>query len=310
MAVTTKYILQTVVIAGVQINQIKDVEVSPQISRMFEYGSGTVDPTFAGFDSEEPVLRFTTTAIKKLLSVVDVNAGVAITTSPAATAVFYFQQTASGGTRQTGATGFSITVGLGIAVISRISAGDGQVATADCLVYALSTDGETAPLAYATGVTLPALAATDQLYTVGPAYTNNVAVGAVESFDFDPKISVRRNRGDGEAYPTYTFIMRRGSEGDGPTITITTRNLNKAAAGSAVAIASSTRVFLRSLKAGALRETLASLKHIQFVANSGSVIVNSLGGRDGDEGMLSLDISAVATTSLPAFSITSDVAIA
>jgi hypothetical protein len=307
MSVAKKYALRTVVFNTTSINQIKGVQISPNIEKYFEYGSGSVDPTFAGIDSEQPIITFSTTAIKKILAAVDVNNGLAITAL--AKAIFYFQQMAPGSTRLTGSTALKIETSIGIACISGISAADGQAARATVMVYAASTDGETSPLTYTQNVAVPALAATDQLYTIGPAVVNGTAVGAIESFAFDPKIQVRRNRGDGEAYPTFVYIARRGSEQDGPSIKLTTRHLEKAAAGSAVAIASTTTASLRAMSNGGTRTPLATAAHILFTAAAGSVIVEELGADDGDEGKLSLEIAAVGTTGA-AFTVASDQALA
>lgn len=308
MSVTKKYALRTVSIGSNSINQIKGVRISPQIAKMFEYGSGEVDPTFAGIDSEEPIITFSSTAIKKVLAAVDLNTGVAA--SGSAKFSFYFQQMAPGGTRLTGSTALKIDVSAGLACIAGITGRDGSPARASVMAYAASTDGETSPLTYTANVAVPTLAATDQLYTIGPATINGAAVGGVESFDFDPRISVRRNRGDGEAYPTFTYISRRGSEQDGPSIILSTRHLEKAATGSAIAISSTTTVALRAMKNGGTREALSALKHILFTANAGSVIVNELGAEDGDEGLLTLDIAGVSTSGTAAFTATTDVALA
>ncbi len=76
---------------------------------------------------------------------------------------------------------------------------------------------------------------------------------------------------------------------------------------SVTAIASSTKVFLRSLKAGGIRETLASTKHISFTAAAGGVTIEQIDGRDGDEASTAIEING---TGSPSFNLASDVAIA
>jgi hypothetical protein len=307
MSVLKKYTLHSVTIGSSAINQCKMISINPSITRMLEFGSGTVDPTFTAIDSEEPVCRFSSTALKKVLAAVDLNNGVVI--SSTAKAYFYFQQMAPGGTRLAGSTAFRIGVTVGIGVVNTIEAANGP-ATADVSVFACSSDGETSPLDYTANVAVPSLAATDQMYTIGPVKVNGAFVGGIESIRFDPRVNVRRNRGDGEPYPTFAYIARRGSEQDGPTITFTTRHMETMAAGSSVPIASTTYAALRAYKQGSTRETLAALKHILLTANAGSIIVQDGEARDGDEGLTTIDIAAQQTASLPAVSPTSDVAIA
>lgn len=307
--VTEKWTLHCVVVGSTQINQTKEYDIDPQIAKLFEYGSGQVDPTFAAFDGESPVIRFSTTAIKRLLATINVENGQAL--SSGTPVDIYFQQMAPGGTRLTGATGLRVRVSAGMAVVSRITAGDGQVAVAEAMVYAVSTDGESTPIAVTANVTLPVLLATDQLYTSGPAVLGGAEIGAIESFEFDPKLSVRRNRGDGQAYATFAYMLRRGSEDDGPSIMLSTRHLGKLVSGTSFAIdAANDYVALRALKSGAPREALTALKHIKFKPNAGAVLVSRATARDGDEASLMLEVSGARTVSSAAFTITVDQALA
>lgn len=306
MSVTKKFTLHSVSIGASAINQLKLIGINPNVQKMMEYGSGLVDPTFSAIDGAEPILRFQTTAIKKVLSAVNLNSGTAVTSS--AKANFYFQQMADGATRLGGSTALRVTSSKGIAVINMIRASNGP-AIADVTVFALSIDGETDPLEYTTGVAVPTLAATDQMYTVGPAMLAGSFIGGIESMQYDPRITVRRNRADGEPYPVFGYILRRGDEQDGPTITLQTRHLDTIAAGTTVAVSGTTYAALRAYKAGSTRETLAALKHVLLTPNSGTVIVQDATAEDGGEGMATIDINAVATSSLPAVSATTDVAI-
>lgn len=303
--VAKKFILHTVVISTVtpiQINQVVDFDISPSLARFFFYGSGQVDPTFAGIDSEMPVLRVTTTAVQKILDGISSTNGLAL--DGTVTVTFYFQQADKGAARKTGTTGFKLVGTIGIAVLEAIAAQGGNTfspATADVLFYLGSSDGETAPLTYTGSVALPTLAASDQLFTVGPAFLNNVEVGAIESFSFRPNVRVNRNRGDGQPYPTFVFIMRRGDESQGPTISVTTRHIDALNATTVAITSATTKLWLRAMKDGAAREATSAAKHIKFVPGGGLAIVTNIRGSDGGEAGLAVDFSA---TGSPAFTIT------
>lgn len=303
--VAKKFILHTVVISTatpIQINQCKDFDISPSLAKFFEYGSGSVDPTFAGIDSELPILRVSSTAVQKILDGISTTAGLAI--GGTVTVKFYFQQADAGGTRKSGSTGFCLTGSLGIAVIDGISAQGGQTfqpAVADVLFYLASTDGETAPLTYTGSVALPTLAATDQLFTVGPATLNGTEIGAIESFRFSPNLQVNRNRGDGQPYPTFVFIMRRGNEQEGPGIQVTTKHIDALTATTTSITSATTSIFLRAMKAGGTRELVTALTHIKFVPAGGLAIVQNISGSDGGEAGLAIDFAAVGA---PAWAVT------
>lgn len=303
--VSKKWFVHTVVIGSTQINQIQALYVNPGVQKLFDYGSGQVDPGFAGFDGERPVLRFRTTALKRALGTINVLNGQAI--SSGTHAKIYFQQGAEGGTRQTGSTGLLVDCAEGVACITRISCPrDGAIAILEGMIYASSADGETSPLAYTQNAALPTLLANDQAYTVGPLILNGTEVGGIESFDFDPKINVVLNRSDGQPFPTYAYIKRRGDEQDGPSVIMSTRHLEKIAAGSTQAITGLTFASLRSMKAGAFREAPSAAKHIRFTANAGALVIPEGGAEDGDEGAATLDLAATNTSTLPAFSVSTD----
>ncbi len=161
MSVTNKYTIYCAVINGVQINQCKGISLSPSVARLFEYGSGTVDPQFAGYDGDDPVIRFSSTALKKLIANIDPTSGVAL--DGTVTAEIWFQKMQKGGTRQTGATALKMSIGYGIACLTGITAADAQVAVGEAMIYGTSIDGETSPITITPASTLPALSATDQL---------------------------------------------------------------------------------------------------------------------------------------------------
>ncbi len=304
MSVTNKYTIYCAVINGVQINQCKSIAFSPSVAKLFEYGSGTVDPQFAGYDGDDPIIRFSSTALKKLIANINPDTGVAL--DGTITAEIWFQKMQKGGTRQTGATALKLTIGYGIACLMGINGADGQAAVGEAMIYGTSVDGETSPVTLTSASTLPALAATDQLYTIGPAKINNAFYGGIESFAWDPKIQIRRNRGDGEPYRTFAYIARRGNEQDGPSVRLTSRHIEGLTT-SVTAISSSTKLFLRSMKAGGIRETLAATKHISFTAAAGGVTIEDMSGRDGDEASTNIEVNG---TGSPSFTIASDVAIA
>lgn len=306
--VTEKWTLHAAVVGSAQINQTKEFVIDPRVAKYFEYGSGSVDPAFFVVDGEEPLVRFASTAIKRALAAVEPNEG-----QPLGAGVnldLYFQQMAPGGTRKTGATGMRWRVSAGSAILARIRAQDGQgAAQAEIEVYPTSVDGETGMIEVTNNVALPTLLATDQLYTMGPAVLAGLAVADTESFEFDPKIQFRRNRGGGEPYATFGYIARRGNEQDGPSIMLSTRKLSHAVGGTTRALVAGDYVSLRAFKSGSTREALTAAKHIKFTPNAGALILGQAQSRDGDEALLNLEVAAVRTTSLPAFSVSSDVAL-
>lgn len=305
MAITEKWVPHSLVIGSTQINQIQFLGVNPGVEKIFDFGSGQVDPGFAGYDGERPLLRFRTTALKRALGTISVLNGQAI--SSGTHAKIYYQRAAEGGTRQTGSTGLMVDASEGIACITRISCPrDGALAILEGMIYATSSDGETAPLAYTTNAALPTLLANDEAYTVGPLFLNEEEIEPIESFEFDPKLRISVNRGSGRPFPTWCHIQRRGDETDGPNIMMTTKKMSVLADGAVQPITAATFASLRSMLAGGYREALDASKHILFTANAGALRLEEASAEDGGEGVVNLDLAGVRTDTLPAFSVTTD----
>lgn len=209
------FTLGTIVTSAGQINQTQDVDISPEIETILEYGDGVVDPQFTAAMFMAPVVRFATTAIARALSAAGIS-GLAIT-SQGAPLDLYMQRAQQGGTRMTGANSLKWTVTDGIIVPRTLTVTDRQVARISYEVLAVSPDGTTAPLAFSRNQTMPSINDLDQIFTVGPVKINGTLIEGIKSQTWDFGLQVRVEGSDGECFPTLVYIEQRA-----PVFTFTT----------------------------------------------------------------------------------------
>jgi hypothetical protein len=272
MSLSALWALGAVVTPAGTINQVESHEVDPGIETLFACADGQVDYTFAAVQQQRPILSFTSSAVARALGFCGIN-GLAISTA----LDFWFQKLAQGGTRSGGATSTKFTAGKGILVPKSIEADSDGVATIDYEMAAISTDGLAAPLAVAVNASMPAPPSTREYFTAGPVNINGTPVPGVKGIRVDFGIELVIEGSDGEAYPTFSAIMKRKQ-----TIVVRSVDVNLAQTlgfFTPQGVTDST-VFLRKILAGGTRVPNATAEHVKFTIDEGMISCRPVGGRE------------------------------
>jgi hypothetical protein len=198
------WVLSSVVVPNGTIRQISSQDVAFNLEEVIERGSAAVDPSHVGIIGGKPMLSFETKGLKNALTLAGLN-GLPIENQ---NIDFYFQRVARGSTRDPG-NAIMIRGTVGMLVPKTIKAQHGSVATAGYDFHAISTDGETHPLAIFRDVSLPEVGLADELYTLGPAVIDGFLYDGLQSAEFDPSIEAMIEGDQGFPYPTTSGIATR-----------------------------------------------------------------------------------------------------
>ena len=289
MAVTTAHTLYAVDVDpitaanAVFIDQVSDFTVDPRIAETLQAADGAVDPTYVAVMSQDPRITFSTTAIATFLAEVTNTAfmaGIKIDSDVTHDGLeCYFQKLAEGGTRSAGATHVKLTVNEGLLLPRAITASQGGIATLP-LECVIGYDGTNEPIVITANQALAGTPVVGELFTVGPANINGVALDAIQSVTIDPGIAEIALASDGAIWPTYIAIQSRQ-----PMITIQTLDvsiLNTYGLDGTAVDASDVIVFLRKLLEGGTRTPDATAEHISFTIDEGIIRCGAITGAHGD----------------------------
>lgn len=282
MAVTAVHKIYAVRANTTLIDQVTTSRVSTEIQTRLVSADGGAYPRFAQLVSQTPGIMFGTSKIASVLSTIGLT-GLKIGAASAFTA--WFQATEEGGVR--GSSGHEMMVlNEGLILPRRLSASlDGQAT----LEYeAIATwDGTNDPIVLSSS----ALAGTPNVtedYYAGPVSVNGTACDGVQSIDIDFGIRERRERGDGDLWPTLVYIDRIV-----PTIRIRTLKaalLRTLGLKGAAQGATDTVVYLRKGSDGGGRVANATSEHVSFTIDAGHIQVREVGGSNDGPAMVDLII--------------------
>ncbi len=236
--------------------------VSTQINEIIESNGGEVDPRLVAVMDSQPRLSFTTHQLTVLSSFG--IAGAQITTLEA-----YITKLANYGTRTAGSTHTKVAIATGLCVPRTLSVSQGQAATLAMEAIAISTDGATAPVVATASQALPAAAAGNEVFTLGPVKINNTAVD-VESVTVDFGLSLHVESSEGQPYPTLVAIMARQ-----PSIRLGCKSIDVISnlGLSGVAYSAATHLYFRKIAAGGTRVTDITAAHVKISINGGMISV-------------------------------------
>jgi len=266
------YTLYMVDADDVNIDQIVDFRIASHVNRLQLSGDGAIDALFNAVMTGQPMMEFSSTAIKTILDGCALS-GKSISGEGTLTA--FFQKLAAA-SRGAASSNVKLTSGQGFLVPLRLSASLGAPANINLRYYALSSDGVTDPVTYAASQTLAGTPDTDEAYTLGPAKINNTAIDCVTSLDIDFGLMVvLAPIGNGEVYPKFAYIQSRR-----PSITlgIADASLLSTLTTDGAKIASSTLCYLRKLDEGSTRVANETETHISFTVSQGNVYYENYGG--------------------------------
>ena len=287
----TPYTLHAASLASpaIQIGQIQDSDVSPNVAEMLQRGDSQIDATAVAIDSIDPSISFTSTMVATLIANLGIS-GVPI--SSATGFVGYLKKRSPGATYTSGSTHTSLTVKKGVIVPVSLTASLSSAAMS--VVVHTSYDGTNLPIVKADSVALPAISPlTKEMYVCGPAAIEGTAVGGVQSITINFGLSVNGRRGDGKAFFEEVFIDARN-----PSVSIRTINAGLFGAtalpldGKAIALGT-TKFWLTKCAEGATRVANATEEHISFVINKGMATCQPLSVSDGGDAAFEIRITPV-----------------
>lgn len=265
------HVLGVVTCSAGQINQITTRSINPGIESMIARNDGQVDPTFAAVMFQKPMFSFGTSAVARALGFAGINA-LSVDGTPVES---WFQQVDPGGTRKTGANSTKFSFAKGILCPKSIDASKDGPAVIDYDMAAVSTDGVTSPLTMGINQAMPTISTNREYFTVGPLSVNGTAVPGIQSTKVDFGLAVATDEGDGNAYPTLTYIDERSI-----VVTLRTKSINVLnTIGFFTAQSTTDTVFyLRKILAGGTRVAEGTAEHIRFTVDDGMISVTEVGG--------------------------------
>lgn len=268
MTVAAVYYPHALLLPGsVTITQLEDVTPNCGLSELVEFSAGATGPQFTGSHEGKPDLRFSTTQISDLLSLIDVLS-IAADLSSGNCDLMYVK-----GKDKDSRVAAATTEHLRARMQSNaflawegFSVSQGALARLRCRLVPVY-DGTNNPLVFTAGVANAGANAVSQLYTLGPISINSSELGGVESCEWNNNISYEEISSDGDEWSTYCGIDRHA-----PTITIPCRNTALAASfgpkGTALTALS---VTLKKKAAAGINTADATEEHITFSASAGMV---------------------------------------
>ncbi len=267
-----------IVTADGQINQITNSSIDPGISLNLLRGEGKIAPQFGAVGQRKPSASFSTTALKRVLDWIG-SKGKYYTGG----ATMYLAKKALGGGFAGATSHVSLTAAKCLILPRTLRATQGEIATLDCEVYIISSDGLAAALTYAASVSLPTIALTDQAWTLGPASINGSVLTGLSSMEITFGLTAKTIFADGQELPAFCCIESQVSQIRVTTYDVTA--LNSFLAGSAVNSAS--RVFLRAKANEGGNVIDATASHIKFeITTTGIIHAGPASGSDeGDESL-------------------------
>jgi hypothetical protein len=232
-----------------------------------ERSGADINPTIAALLAQEPTVDIETFDIKTMLDIAGINPLVSTGT------VIYFAKM-DGPTFDTDSVHLGITLNDPLVALTRISAQQGQVATASYTLHPIYQDS-TVPLTFSNVAALPTKESLAALFTIGPVEFNSVTFQSTK-WDFDTGMTVTKESSQGTVYPTVAAVTKRE-----PTFTGDVLDVDDS-----VPMYGSTEVnaevWLRKMDEGGTRVAEATAEHIQFTVVASLAFGNQMQGDWGD----------------------------
>lgn len=258
-------------VTPVILDQIEGSLLNLQPAAFRRSTDGDVDPSYAAYESFAPMFRGTTDKIKTFLSTVGINGFVPTNNGFAA----YFRQVdLTTGLRKAGANHDSATFATSLIVPRSLRCSHGEHGCKIAFdVIGVNATGQTNPVIYATGATLPALAGVSELFTMGPIKIGGTLYEGMQSYEIDFGLKVVTKIGTGNYYPQLVYIEERM-----PKVTIKTNDsslLNALTVTGTSIGAGATKLFLRSFSPNGIRVADGSAAHISLTMTAGNAYVTT-----------------------------------
>ncbi len=284
MPTSALYKISALVTPAGTIPSIVTNELDPGIELYVQKGDGRISPAFSATMHQAPMFKGSTLGIGSALGVV--GSGFYGFGSSVHLYVASLQQ---GAGIAAGSAHSRFTGTKGCIIPRRLTTTQKKEASLDLEGYFLSADGTTAPLSYASGVALPALAAGNEAYTLGPVSLDGDWVSGETSTEVDFGYTDIQHSSGGEMYNTFACY-----EDFSPTLTFKTTNvhfINTLSMGG-VAIASNARFHFRRL-AAAGRVADGSASHIRLTLAAGTMRPGPITLNDQGEAEMTVNVTPI-----------------
>lgn len=289
MPIATEHVLHGIVNDSTFISQIESSRPSPGIQNLLTaFAAGHTQPLFVGNHGQKPVVPFESTAIKQILDLT----GITIADLSGANTDLLFKKATHLGSRVAPATEEHTRIRMAEAGLEclRITAGDKQVATASCRIFA-SFDGSNEPMVPAGSVALAGTPAAANFWKLGPIYINGSLLPGGQQVTIDFGRAMFELGSDGELYCTFF-----GEQAITPVITVSGHNVPWTTIGLNGLAITSLSVYLRKMGTTAPVAN-GTASHIKFAATAGLATIDDTSAGGNDPAMTGLRLSLAAADS-------------
>lgn len=268
---------EAVKLGSTQIGQITEVSRNSAFDELMRSATGTVENAAVITPGVDHRFSFTTENLYAALnSVAGLNGAQISSGSPFVVAYKALENKATVVTTDYA----TLTASDGIIYPTTMAASQGATGTIGYEAIAQSSDGQTSPLAKATGAALTYSTQADKFFTVGPVEINGAAYDGVQSISVNFGIDVQIRRAKGDVYVSHTAIRAQR-----PTITISGFDIEQFASSAmgTDGIGSATvELWFRGCEVGALPYADASAQHIKITAYDSRVKISGESGSSGE----------------------------
>tara|TARA_R100000808_G_scaffold19496_1_gene42293 strand:+ start:10166 stop:11095 length:930 start_codon:yes stop_codon:yes gene_type:complete len=271
------------------LTQLQDVTPANNVQELIEYSASEAAPLFSGSFGAVPDFTFTTSQLKTVLDLIDVE-NVAHDLS-GGSADLWYRKSDPHSTRE--AIGVSDTLHdrwrlttNALLTIQSMSASQGGLATMVARLLPV-WDGSTDPIVFTGSLgNLPA-SAVSEFFTLGRIDINGTDIGAVTDVSVDYQVEYEEVADSGEAYITYGGIQRFS-----PRISITSRDVTLMRTyGTAGTALTSFELYWRHLAANGNVVANGTATHIKMTATAGTIRAREVSGLP--EAAVQIDIDLI-----------------
>jgi hypothetical protein len=275
------------------VDQLDGQDYNPGVNLQRYIPPGSVDPANNSMLMADPRMSFRTRDLANVLDAISATAGLVCSGG----AVFRFQQRNAEGTFKTGGSHITLTSAAGWAVLTGLSASQGQdaEATVQYLANGSGVIGEDPFVAVTnanfSGVDAPAH---NTLFTLGPMKIGSTFIEGLQGMQVDFGLQIKRDFHNGEIYPrsshTETRLPRITMNSLNPAVM---SNITSALLGN---IGSSIVLFLqkRTTGDGAI-VAHATAEHVAVTIAAGSWRAESIGAAGTGDANVSVGIDPTGT---------------
>jgi hypothetical protein len=272
----TKFYANVIKNGATIIDMIQSSRCSPGLDVALLGGSGKIFKNWAGIRKSRPTIAFTTPQILTMLTLLASGGKTRgkLITSASALEVWMINGVL-GGTRAT--TGLKINITDCLIVPGAISAPKDEWAMFSASAILAKSDGS-APFSATAGQTVPAAAAADGIYTMGPVTMDGVEIEDLEDWQLNYGAQVEAKSGSNSVYPRAFFVKNYIH-----SFSFTTLTEQLAALGITGTAVASDALFTAQLLSIAASGDRTGSGDKTFTINQGIIHVEEVGGDEGGE---------------------------